>query len=95
MITKAYLALNSRSNRLVAGEKDLESDEPTPALLHCGQKSVGEQLWVILPASVPALLYLLQNNLVFLALDCLDVTDYVVIMQLKTLWAAAFSICIL
>jgi len=50
------------------------------------------QLWKL---SVPATMYLIQNNLLFVALRNLDSAVYQVIYQLKTLTTALFSVSML
>jgi len=50
------------------------------------------QLWIL---SVPAAMYLIQNNLLFIALRNLDSAVYQVIYQLKTLTTTLFSITML
>jgi len=64
---------------------------------------VGEHLWVELVGkprdlalvSVPALLYLLQNNLLFFAMECLEAVIYQVTYQLKILTTAVCMVFLL
>eukprot|EP01061_Rhynchopus_euleeides_P034954 TRINITY_DN58981_c0_g1_i1.p1 TRINITY_DN58981_c0_g1~~TRINITY_DN58981_c0_g1_i1.p1 ORF type:complete len:349 (+),score=137.54 TRINITY_DN58981_c0_g1_i1:118-1164(+) len=58
-------------------------------------KSVYDAPWDALKVSIPALLYLAQNNLQFMAVTILDTATYTVSYQLKTFWTAFMSFLIL
>lgn len=53
------------------------------------------QGWESVKILVPACLYIVQNNLLFIALSYLDAATYQVTYQLKILTTAFFSVCIL
>jgi len=59
------------------------------------QKDVFEKPGDNLKVSVPAVLYVVQNNLLFLALSKLDAATYQVTYQLKILTTAFFSVSLL
>lgn len=61
-------------------------------LLYGDIRQVKDQLWKL---SVPALCYLIQNNLLFIALTNLDACVFQVIYQIKTFTTAVFSVVLL
>lgn len=64
-------------------------------LLHTLRREVVGKPFELLKLSVPSLLYMIQNNLLYFALSNLDATPYQVCYQLKILTSAVFSVILL
>lgn len=67
-------------------------------LLLCGDgtlSSAWAQPKEALKTAVPAILYLAQNNLQYVAVGLLDAASYTVLYQSKTIWSGIFSVILL
>merc|ERR1719410_1681672 len=59
------------------------------------RNEIFERPWDMLYVSVPALLYLVQNNLLFYSMECLEAVVYQVTYQLKILTTAVCMVLML
>ena len=57
--------------------------------------TVAQNPWETLKTSVPAILYLVQNNLQYIAVGMLDAATYTVSYQTKTIWSGILTVALL
>ncbi|XP_042883497.1 UDP-N-acetylglucosamine transporter-like isoform X2 [Penaeus japonicus] len=95
IITTAVLLSEILKLGLSLGFLHIETGKVLRVTLHRLYRDVLLNVWETLKLAVPACLYVVQNNLLFIALSNLDAATYQVTYQLKILTTAIFSWVIL
>ncbi|XP_071553030.1 UDP-N-acetylglucosamine transporter-like [Panulirus ornatus] len=91
IITTAVLSSEVLKLGLSLGFLHIESGKALKATFTRLYEDVVLNVWETLKLAVPAFLYVVQNNLLFIALSNLDAATYQVTYQLKILTTAIFS----
>ncbi|XP_042206340.1 UDP-N-acetylglucosamine transporter-like [Homarus americanus] len=91
IITTAVFSSEVLKLGLSLGFLHIESGKVMKATLNRLYEDVFINIWETLKLAIPAFLYVVQNNLLFIALSNLDAATYQVTYQLKILTTAIFS----
>ncbi|KAF9643816.1 nucleotide-sugar transporter [Thelephora ganbajun] len=90
--TIAYLRIENTTTYILPGNASTSRSNPLSRLRKLGREIFRSDCWKL---SIPAILYVIQNNLQYIAAENLDAATFQVTYQMKILTTAGFSVLLL